>query len=58
MKIMIITIIKMPFVITDVKKPTSEPIPTLIACLNSVRLTINSAKIAPKKDRVKFPRLE
>lgn len=41
-------IINVPFVMTDVKNPTNEPIPVLNDCLMPERDTINSAIIAPR----------
>lgn len=53
--ITIIIIWIIPFVIIEVKNPTSEPIPVRIACFTLLLLTINSASTAPKKGPSSMP---
>ena len=54
-KTTIITIIMMPFVTTDVKKPIKEPIPVLNACFMPDLVTISSEITAPKNGPSKMP---
>lgn len=44
-----------PLVTTEVKKPTSDPIPDFSAALNSDFVTNNSPMTAPKNGPIKIP---
>ena len=54
-KTTIITIMTNPFVTTEVKNPTSEPIPVFTDCFIPDRDTTSSAMIAPKNGPTKIP---